>query len=70
MIKDLYRLSFEKKRNNELRISAQELTSKLVALLFYKRQILDDSRVFLDLNITSRKYNRETKCTTVLIDIL
>lgn len=46
MVKDLYRLSlnFEKKRNNELRISAQELTSKLVALLFYKRQILDDEQ--------------------------
>lgn len=44
MIKDLYRLSFEKKKNNELRISAQELTSKLVALLFYKRQILDDGQ--------------------------
>lgn len=46
MVKDLYRLSlnFEKKRNNELRISAQELTSKLVALLFYKRQILDDGQ--------------------------
>lgn len=40
MVKDLYRLSFEKKGT----ISAQELTSKLVALLFYKRQILDDGQ--------------------------